>query len=102
MDLPSVEHLFWLRHDEIRFEAERSRLISEYINSLPEERRRSAYLMQLKIDEARVKLSDDELLAWMVREATELQENLADQFNAIRNTATRLKRSLDDLSESAG
>lgn len=96
--LPGVAHLFWLRHDEVRFEAERSKLISDYISSLPEERRAAAWAMQQKIDQARKTLSGDKLLAWMVGEAVELQANVVDQFNHIHSTVKDLKKSLDDVS----
>jgi len=99
--LPKTDHLFWLRHDEDAFERERNRLISDYIKSLPEERRAAAYLMQLRIDEARLRLSQEELLMWMQREAVELAANLGDQFSYLGHRAQDLKQQLD-ASESAG
>lgn len=93
--IPKTDHLFWLRHDVERFEAERNRIISEYIRALPEEKRAAAYAMQLKIDEARLRLSDEDLLKWMVAEAAELQANLVDQFNYVAHKAEELKKLVD-------
>jgi hypothetical protein len=95
MTIPSVDHLFWLRHDPDRFEAERNRLISDYIKSLPEENRTAAYAMQCKIDAARMTMSSDELLQWMVREAAELNANLSDQFSFIGHKAADMKKTLN-------
>lgn len=92
--LPNVDHLFWLRHDEDRFEAERNRIISEYISSIPEPHRNAAYAFQLKIDEARMRLSQDEFLKWMQQEARELAENLSDQFLAVQHKAQDIKNAL--------
>jgi len=94
MAIPSVDHLFWLRHDTDKFEAERNRLISEYIKSVPEEHRVAAYAMQCKIDVARMTLSCDELLVWMVSEAAELGANLDDQFAFIGHKAADMKKTL--------
>lgn len=89
--LPDLSRLYELRHDKHLFEVERNRLICEYISSIPEENRKSAYLMQLKIDEARMRLSPEELLQWMQHEASELAENLSDQFLAIAHKAHDIK-----------
>lgn len=101
MSLPSVDHLFWLRHDEDRFEVERSRLISDFIKSMPEEHRMAAYAMQCKIDAARLTMSSDELLQWMVREFAELQANMMDQFAFIGHKVADIKKQLDGASGSA-
>jgi hypothetical protein len=97
MTLPSVEHLFWLRHDPERFEWARNALISDYIKSLPEDRRHAAYAMQCKIDVARMKLSPEEFLVWMQREAVELGDNLADQFSFIKHKIEDLNASVKEL-----
>lgn len=60
------------------FEAERNRIISSYIKSLPEERRTATYAMQCKIDLARETMPNEEFLLWMVREMAEQLENLSD------------------------
>lgn len=93
--IPNLDHLFWLRHDHERFETERSRIISDYISTLPEKHRSSAHAMQRKIDEARARLSDEELLQWMVHEAGELAANLDDLFLHIRHSADGVRRQLD-------
>lgn len=85
MTIPSVEHLFWLRHDKGAFERERNRLITEYMQSLPADKRRVAYAMQVKIDLARETMSNDEFLRWMANEAQKLAANLDDQVTAFRN-----------------
>ena len=96
--LPNIDHLFWLRHDKALFEAERNRIISTYIKSLPEERRTAAYAMQCKIDVARMQLSDEELLKWMANEARELTENLTNQLSFVGHKVADIKRQLDALS----
>jgi hypothetical protein len=81
----TVETLYALKDDPVAFETERSRIISEYIKSLPEDRRKTAYAMQCKIDLARETMSGSDFLLWMGKEAVELGENLADQLLAIRH-----------------
>jgi hypothetical protein len=83
--LPNVDHLRELAADEDAFERERNRIISEYLKSLPPERRMAAYATQIQVDLARETMSSDELLVWMCREAAEKLENLSDQFQAVRN-----------------
>lgn len=83
--LPNVEHLRELAGDALAFESERNRIISEYLKSLPKERRAAAYAMQVEIDLARETMSSDELLVWMCRQAAERLENLSDQFQAIKH-----------------
>jgi hypothetical protein len=100
MKQPSLDHLFWLRHDAVKFEVARQQLISDYIKSLPEKHRKSAYAMQCKIDLARQTLSQDEFLQWMKTEFVELSENLSDQFAFIAHKAQELKSTLDKLNES--
>jgi len=97
MSIPSVEHLFWFRHDPDKFEAERAKVIKEFLDSVPAEHRSAALAMQLKIDLMREKLSPDELLKWMVQEAAELTANLQDQFAFIGHKAADLKRQCGQL-----
>jgi len=92
--IPDIEHLYALRHDEDRFEAERNRIISTYIKSLPEERRHAAYAMQCRVDLARMTMTQGDLLKWMIAEAAELQANLSDQFGFIGHKAGDIKKAL--------
>lgn len=81
----TVETLYTLKDDPVAFEKERSRIIAEYIKSLPTEKQKVAYAMQCKIDLARETLGSDDFLLWMGKEAVELGENLADQLLVIRH-----------------
>ena len=92
--LPNTDHLFWLRHDTDRFEAERTRLISEYIATVPEEHRASVQAFQNKIDAARSTMSQDQFLTFLQQESRELAENLSDQFLASTHKAQDIKREL--------
>lgn len=92
--LPNTDHLFWLRHDADRFEAERTRLISEYIATVPEEHRASVQAFQSRIDAARSSMTPDQFLVWMQKEVRELTENMSDQFLAITHKAQDIKRAL--------
>jgi hypothetical protein len=96
MALPNTDHLFWLRHDKERFEAERTRLIDEHIQSLPESHQLAARAMQDRIDAARQVMADDEFLQWMVRETAELSANLSDQFAYIGHVADCMQKRLTD------
>ena len=93
--LPNLDHLASLRDDDLRFEAERSRIISEYIKSLPEEHQRQAYAYQLRIDAARLTMSSERFLQWMVNEASEMADNLSDQFLAIAHKAQDIEKSIE-------
>ena len=95
--LPNTDHLFWLRHDTDRFEAERARLISEYIATVPEEHRASVQAFQNKIDAARSTMSQDQFLTFLQQESRELAENLSDQFLAITHKAQDIKRELRSI-----
>ena len=97
--LPNIDHLYLLRNDPDRFEAERNKVISAYIKSLPEERRNAAYAMQCKIDVARQKMSQEEFLRWMSNEAYEISMNIEDQFNFIGHKAEELKKIFENKPE---
>lgn len=83
--LPKLDHLRDLAGDADAFERERSRLITEYIMSLPDKQRKLAYAMQIEIDLARETMSSDELLKWMCAQATEKLANIDDLFLAIKH-----------------
>lgn len=74
----TVESLHGLTGDA--FEDERNRIIMDYFKSLPENRRRTAYAMQCRIDLARMTLSEEDYLRWFQAQGLELAENLADQL----------------------
>lgn len=95
MTIPSLDHLFHLRDDPAAFEAERQRLIDEYISALPPNRRDGALQMQLKIDDARQRLSPAEFLQWMQVEMHEIAENVGDQLDYIKHLAQDLTKKLD-------
>lgn len=97
--LPTTDHLFWLRHDKEAFEAERNRLISDYIKSLPEHQRVAAHAMQCKIDLARQTLSPDEFLKWMQQETAEMARNMNDLFLAVQHRAQDIKNALSRSGE---
>jgi hypothetical protein len=95
----NLEPLFSLTPGSIEWEAERARIIREYINSIPEDRRKIASAMQVKIDAARETMSQDQLLRWMRNELVELSENLSDQFLFIAHRVQQLKSTLDKKNE---
>jgi hypothetical protein len=65
------------------FEAERSRLIMEHIQSLPEDKRKVAYLEQLQIDHARITMSPEAFMTWLGERMRENLANLGDQMLAL-------------------
>jgi hypothetical protein len=80
----SVETLFGLTGDA--FEAERNRIISEYIKSLPEGRERNmSYAKQLELDLKREMMQPDEFNRYLAAQITESLENLADQLTALKH-----------------
>lgn len=73
---------------KMEFEAERNRLISQYILSLPEERRKKAYLHQLNVDEKRINLSPEEFMKWIQLELNENLLNLEDAMSSLQHILT--------------
>lgn len=69
------------------FEAARSKIISDYIKSLPEDKRKKAYLLQLEIDAHRM-ANPDSHLPWLMTQLSERMENLADAAQQFIHTHT--------------
>lgn len=79
----SVETLFGLTG--IEFERERDRIIREHLNSLPEEQRKKAFLLQIELDLKRETMSPAEFDSYLQMLITENLENLADQMIALKH-----------------
>lgn len=88
--LPDLRHLQGL--SPIDFEAERCRIIGDFLATLPPDRRSKVYLYQMRIDEARDRLSPDDFLRWMQAEARELADNMSDLFLAVAHQAQDLTK----------
>jgi hypothetical protein len=65
----------------LAFEAERSRLIGEYIRSLPEDRRKQAYLFQSQLDDRRLAMQPSEFLQYCVDHMKENLDKMQDMAN---------------------
>jgi hypothetical protein len=77
-----LSHLAGL--SEMEFEAERNRIIREYIFSLPEGRRKAAYLYQLRVDKERIERSPEDFTRWLGAEMVENLLNLEDALSALK------------------
>lgn len=83
MDNDQFNHLAQL--SDIEFERERCRLIDEFLNSLPKEKRVEALKFQLRLDVRRETLPRDQFIASLFHDINENLENLSDQFVALGN-----------------
>jgi len=78
-----LSHLASLSPSE--YEKERCRIIGEFLDSLPKERRNQMLLLQLRIDEKRDTMTAEEFQKWLAYEMGESIENLSDLFVSIMN-----------------
>lgn len=69
------------------FEIERTRLLAEHIQLLPEDKRKKAFALQLEIDTNRITHPDDHL-AWLMTQIGERIEDLFDQWQHALTAAT--------------
>lgn len=81
----SVDTLFGLTPRSVEWEAERARIIHEFIKSLPPERQKKALLTQLEIEVKQLELGPTEFDHWLWSQITENLENLSDQLVAVKH-----------------
>lgn len=68
------------------FEIERSKILGDFIRSLPEEKRKSAYLFQQQLDDCRPAMTSSEFLQHCI---THMQSNI-DKIEDMTNEAIML------------
>jgi hypothetical protein len=78
----------------MEFEMERNRILSEYILSLPEEKRKVAYAKQLEIESVRISADDEEFNKWLMSQISENLGNISDQFVAMKHLIDGAPRNL--------
>jgi hypothetical protein len=80
--MQSIEDLSGL--SELEFERRRSQILSDHIKSLPEDRRKQAYALQLQLDLKRAKMGSEEFMKHCLREATANLETIGSQFEVLQ------------------
>lgn len=84
-----IEKLFELSGNPAAFEAERSAVIEEMLNSIPEQHREKCEALQAEIDAARGRMSPEKFMGYL---GMRIQENLADltdQLQAVQAIAEK-------------
>lgn len=84
-----IEKLFGLSEDRATFEAERSAMIEEMLNSIPDQHREKCRALQAEIDAARGRMSPEKFMSYL---GMRIQENLADltdQLQAVQAIAEK-------------
>lgn len=84
-----IEKLFGLSEDRDALEAERSAMIEEMLNSIPEQHREKCRTLQAEIDAARSCMSPEKFMGYL---GMRIQENLADltdQLQAVQAIAEK-------------
>lgn len=69
---------------ELEFEARRSRILSDHIKSLPEDRRKAAYLFQLQLDLKRMSMSSNEFMIYCFKEAGHNMDSIVSKMEVIQ------------------
>ena len=69
---------------EYEFEARRSKIISDYIKSLPEDRRKKAYVFQLELDLKRIKMEPQAFMAHCFSEVGQNLERTSELFQVVQ------------------
>lgn len=84
-----IEKLFGLSGNPAAFEAERSAMIEEMLNSVPEQHREKCRALQAELDAARDRMSPEKFMGYL---GVRIQENLADltdQLQAVQAIAEK-------------
>lgn len=70
---------------ELEFEAERCRIIKQYLDNLPPDRRKKAQALQMQLDVERSTSTPEVFLASLVGRIRENVENMEDQALAMQH-----------------
>lgn len=84
-----IEKLFGLSEDRAAFEAERSAMIEEMLNSIPEQHREKCRALQAEIDAARSRMSPEKFMGYLGMRIQENMADLTDQLQAVQAIAEK-------------
>lgn len=84
-----IEKLFGLSGDPVAFEAERSAMIEEMLNSVPEQHREKCRALQAEIDAARGRMSPEKFMSYLGMRIRENLADLTDQLQAVQAIAEK-------------